>query len=314
MFLKVDHIGFEEGGNKILHDVFLTQTRIQKLALVGETGSGKSTLLKIIAGLLQADHGEVLLEGERIKGPREKLVAGHDHIHYLSQHFELPKFLRVEQILEYANVLTTEKADALFTVCDISHLLGRKTDELSGGEKQRIALARILIASPKLILLDEPFSNLDMVHKTVLQQVILKISKQLKIACVLVSHDPDDVLPWADQIVVMRNGAIVQKGPPEEIYRMPVDEYVAGLFGKYNVIEDRRLLKKLGLAGATIVRPHQIYVVKKSENTLKAQIEDVKFHGAFYEMKASIHGIVLHLNSPTSYQPGDVVYVRVRKD
>src|SRR5690606_32752154 len=117
-----------------------------------------------------------------------------------------------------------------------SHLLTRRTDELSGGERQRIALAKLLITSPQLLLLDEPFSNLDMMHRIVLKKVLKKISKQLSITCILVSHEPSDVLAWADKVIVIRNGIIVQKGTPKNIYTCPVDEYTAGLFGPYNFI------------------------------------------------------------------------------
>lgn len=313
MFLKIDRIGLEENGNEILREISFTQARSQKLAIVGETGSGKSTLLKIIAGLVQPDSGEVVLDGGRIKGPHEQLVAGHAHIPYLSQHFELPKFLRVEQVLHYANVLSTEKANALFNLCDIAHLLARKTDELSGGEKQRVALARILISSPRLVLLDEPFSNLDMVHKSALKQVIERISRQLKIACIMVSHDPEDILPWADQIVVLRLGAIVQKGTPMQVYNHPADEYVAGLFGKFTFVGDQRVLKKLGLVTATIIRPHEIVIGKKHPAAIKARVDSVNFYGGFYELTVNVMDTVFYVHTTANFEEGDVITIRYRR-
>ncbi|HYC87430.1 MAG TPA: ATP-binding cassette domain-containing protein, partial [Chryseosolibacter sp.] len=127
-------------GEMVLDHVSFRQQPLQKLAIAGETGSGKTTLLKIIAGLAQPDAGHVLFENARVAGPDEKLVPGHPHIAYLSQHFELPKFLRVEQVLEYANNFVDDEAQTLFEICEISHLLQRKTADLSGGEAQRIAL------------------------------------------------------------------------------------------------------------------------------------------------------------------------------
>src|SRR6478752_3027013 len=97
-------------------------------------------------------------------------------------------------------------AKTVFEVCRISHLLKRKTDQLSGGEKQRIALARVLISYPKLLILDEPFSNLDLIHKNVLKSIIDDIGTQLQITCILASHDPLDTLSWADEMLVLRNG------------------------------------------------------------------------------------------------------------
>ena len=214
-FLTVSDITKEGLGNFKLQEITFSQRKNQKIAIAGETGSGKSTLLKIIAGLEQADTGEVIFKKQRVKGPEENLVPGHPGIAYLSQDFELPKFLRVEQVLAYSNNLSQEGANTLFAVCEISHLLERKTDELSGGERQRIALAKLLITSPQLLLLDEPYSNLDMVHRNTLKGVLEKICKQLKITCILVSHEPSDVLSWADKIIVMKDGQIVQKDTSE---------------------------------------------------------------------------------------------------
>src|SRR5690349_14976068 len=178
----------------------------RKLVVAGETGSGKTTLLKTIAGLAQADKGKVLFEGQRVLGPAEKLIPGHGGIAYLSQEFELPQHLRIEQVLEYANELPEAEAIALFRVCRIDHLMKRKTHQLSGGERQRIALAKLLIGAPRLLLLDEPFSNLDIIHKELLKSVIRDIGQKLGITCMLVSHDPMDTLSWAEEILVIKDG------------------------------------------------------------------------------------------------------------
>ena len=105
-FLRINRITIKGEDNFILNDISFTQKKLQKIAIVGETGSGKSTLLKTIAGLIQQDSGDILLQNEKVKGPIEKLVPGHPSIAYLSQYFELPKFLRVDQILSYANKLS----------------------------------------------------------------------------------------------------------------------------------------------------------------------------------------------------------------
>src|SRR5215216_1937996 len=143
--LEVSGISRQGEGGFILKEITFSQKKLQKIAVAGETGSGKSTLLKIIAGLIQPDTGAILLGNEKVKGPAERLVPGHPHIAYLSQNFELPHSLRVEQVLEYANLLSNQSASELYEVCQISHLLKRKTNELSGGERQRIALAKLLI-------------------------------------------------------------------------------------------------------------------------------------------------------------------------
>src|SRR5688572_11260170 len=271
--LKVSGISLEEGGNLVLNAISFTQNKFRKIAIAGETGSGKSSLLQTIAGLIQPTAGEIFFENKRVKGPQEQLIPGHPGIAYLSQQFELPRFLRVEQVLEYANKLTAGEAETLYEVCRIDHLLERKTDQLSGGERQRIALARLLLTSPKLLLLDEPYSNLDMVHKSILKSVIHDIGEILEITCILVSHDPQDTLSWADEIMVISGGEIIQKATPEEIYQNPVNEYVAGLFGSYNLIPAPAIKNFEGLPGIkqnrknVLIRPENFKVVKSGDKT-----------------------------------------------
>ncbi|MBN8850578.1 MAG: ABC transporter ATP-binding protein [Sphingobacteriales bacterium] len=285
-----------------LGDVRMVLSKGWKMAVAGETGSGKTTLLKTMAGLAQAEKGTVSFEGQRVLGPLEKLIPGHPGIAYLSQQFELPQHLRIEQVLEYANELPEEEAQELFRVCQIDHLMKRKTHQLSGGERQRIALAKLLIASPRLLLLDEPFSNLDMIHKEVLKSVIRDIGQRLDITCMLVSHDPLDTLSWADEILVLRDGKVVQQGPPMQVYQTPVDEYVAGLFGKYNLIDGR------------IVRPEQIGILSvERPGVLKGRIETMSFWGSFFEATVlTDSGLYLTVRVwGTSLAAGDLVYVTV---
>ena len=192
-FLEVKEIRKKEREFE-LKDISFTISPSHKLAIAGETGSGKSTVLKIIAGLEQPDSGEVFFEGIRVEGPYEKLLPGHPGVAYLSQHFELRNNYYVEEILSYANKMSEEEASKIHEVCDIQHLLKRRTNQLSGGEKQRIALARLLVGAPKLLLLDEPFSNLDPSHRRQVKTVLKNIGEQLEITIIMVSHDPQDVL------------------------------------------------------------------------------------------------------------------------
>jgi ABC-type sulfate/molybdate transport systems ATPase subunit len=237
-FLQVSGVRRDSNEGAILQPISFSQQKHEKIAIAGETGSGKSTLLKIVAGLAAADAGEVIFEGAPIKDPREVLVPGQEGIAYLSQHFELPKFLRVEQVLGYANILPENDADVLYDICQIGHLLKRRTDQLSGGERQRIALAKLLITKPRLLLLDEPFSNLDMGHKNVLKSVIQDLGDTLEMTFMMVSHDPADTLPWADKILILRHGQLVQQGTPRAVYQKPADAYSAELFGKYTAVAE----------------------------------------------------------------------------
>ncbi len=314
-FLRISKISRKGFGDFKLQDITFTQRKNQKIAIAGETGSGKSTILKIIAGLEAADSGTILFKNESVRHPVENLIPGDPEIAYLSQDFELPKFLRVEQVLEYANNLHPEKAHHLFRVCEIAHLLSRKTDELSGGERQRIALTKLLITSPQLLLLDEPFSNLDMMHRSTLKNVLKKICKQLRITCILVSHDPVDVLPWADKIIVIKNGMIIQKGTPKKIYRHPVDEYTAGLFGTYNLLSEEQLIdffktSRKPAAGQMIVRPEALKIVKKKNGLLSGKVSEISFFGSSCEIQIEMDTTkILVSGRRNKVKVGDTVYV-----
>ncbi|MFZ1312811.1 MAG: ATP-binding cassette domain-containing protein [Chitinophagaceae bacterium] len=155
--LKVSGISKAGKENILVSNISFTQQPLQNIAIVGETGSGKTTLLKMIAGLVQPTSGEIIFDNKKVTGPYDQLIPGHPGIAYLSQYFELRNNYWVHEVLEMANKLSDREANTIFSVCQVNHLLGRRTDELSGGEKQRIALARVLISSPKLLLLDEPF-------------------------------------------------------------------------------------------------------------------------------------------------------------
>lgn len=237
-----------------LVNVSISVDKHERFAIVGETGSGKTTLLKLIGGLAQPDSGYVNFQGDRVKGPNELLIAGHKQMGFLSQHFDLPKFISVEEHLNHPD-LDEEELVRIYESCQITHLINRDTSALSGGEKQRVALAKLLTNSPELLLLDEPFSNLDQLHKRSMKWMLNQIEKELSISMIMVSHDPVDVLSWATRVVVMKHGQIVQSGTPQEIYENPINEYVAGLFGLYSVIEGKNW-KRSG--GKLIIRPEQL--------------------------------------------------------
>ncbi|HYH13690.1 MAG TPA: ABC transporter ATP-binding protein [Flavisolibacter sp.] len=301
--LSVSKISKQDGSRFILKDVSFTQGKGQKIAIAGETGSGKSTLLKAIAGLAQLDSGEVLFKEERVLGPDERLIPGHKNIAYLSQHFELPHYYSVGNVLSYENRLTEEAANSIFDVCRITHLLDRDTQQLSGGEKQRISLARALIHSPELLLLDEPFSNMDMIHKSILKEVIYDVTNRLGVTCILVSHDPFDTISWADTLLVMQNGIIVQQGSPEQIYRQPVNIYVGALLGNYNLIQPSDLfttLPGIALKGKSLfIRPEQFKVVNEHYTAMKGLVQHVSFYGSYYDVIVQIGQVVVTVRTMT---------------
>ena len=316
--LVVSNLSLVENGVAVLQNVSFRQQSGQKLALAGESGTGKSTLLQVIAGLIQPSAGEVQVGGSRVLGPAETLVPGHPGVAYLSQKSELPQALRVEQVLRYANKQAGAEAQALYRLCRIDHLAQRRTDHLSGGEQQRVALARLLLSSPQLLLLDEPFSNLDRVHKRTMQTVIAEVGERLGITCLLVSHDSADTLPWADEIVVLRQGQVVQHGPPQHIYQQPVDEYVAALFGDYNIVRgaDRQALAPTGhrppASSALLLRPEQLMLTPELGTGAAGTVRAVRFFGSFTEVEVALSKALVRIRtSASSVAPGDAVRVSI---
>ena len=312
-FLNANGIGKKEGNSWVLQDVSFTLQRSQKLAFAGATGSGKTTLLKIIAGLIDPSTGDVYFKQEKIKSPSEKLLPGHPAITYLSQHFELRNHYRVKEVLDMAKNVSNTEAERLYDVCRISHLLHRWTHQLSGGERQRIALTQLLSGNPELLLLDEPYSNLDVLHKTILKNVVRDLGEQLGLTVILVSHDPQDVLSWADEILVLNEGKAVQQASPKEIYTNPTDGYTAGLFGKYNVLT-YELAKALSAYSdvemqdlGRFVRPEEFILIDSGKG-LKAVVTEVLFMGSYVELHLNVAGLNLIVHTANrNLKKGDEV-------
>jgi len=312
-FLKVSHISREEDGRKVLQDINLSIDQHQRIALMGETGSGKSTLMKILAGFSQPSAGNVFFEGKRIEGPDEVLIPGHKEIGYLSQHFELRNNYFVHELLEMASKMNEREMENICSICRIDHLLKRKTNALSGGERQRIALARLLVSKPKLLLLDEPFTNLDLHNNRIINEVIRTVSHKLGITCVLVSHDPAEVLSWAETIMIMQYGRIIQTADPVTTYQKPVNEYAAGLLGAFNhfssMERDVAALLKVP-ADRTFVRPEAFDLSKAPMHKAEGRVLESQYYGTHYALEVIVAGkrLTIHHNNGR-YHPGDVVFL-----
>jgi ABC-type sulfate/molybdate transport systems ATPase subunit len=315
VLLVVQNISKQQPGRSIIDNISFQQEALQKIAVTGESGAGKSTLLKIISGHVQANAGTVLFNGKKILGPAEKLLAGHNDIGYLSQHYELHNNYVVKDLICFQMNLDDAEATGLFEVCRISHLLERKTNQLSGGEKQRIALCMLLVKYPKLLVLDEPFSNLDPIHKNTLKAVLEDITGRLKITCLLASHDPHDTLSWADEILVMKEGRIVQQGTPKGVYYEPLNEYVAGMFGKYNLLSPERA-SWFGIETDekdVMLRPEH-FSISADNNGRKGTIRKISFQGGFYEAELLVEDLVIVARfEKNEWEVGEDIFVTINK-
>ncbi len=311
-FLEVTGVGRLEGDKRILNGISFSMERFQKLAIAGATGSGKTSLLKIIGGRLQPNEGKVFFDGAKLKGPEEKLMPGHPKIAYLSQHFELRNNYRVEEIMQLNNHFSNAAAENLFQLCDITHLLRRWTHHLSGGERQRVALASLLLSAPSLLLLDEPFTNLDAFHKSTLKSVLENIGAELKITFLLVSHDAADILPWADEMLVLEEGKLIQQGTPAQIYFQPINNYTAALFGAYIKVtpELREAFAPFSAnpLTQTIIRPSQLRLVEKG-NGVRAEVVKTSLMGTHYETEVKSSAGTFLFHHPNHIGRETVVYL-----
>ena len=312
--LQVKNITKQLPNGLLIKDINFEYETLQKIAITGESGAGKTTLLKIISAHVQPDKGSIFFNGERVIGPDEKLLPGHREIAYLSQDHELLHNYKVDELVWFENKLSFEEASDLFKVCQIDHLLKRKTDQLSGGEQQRIVLCLLLMKAPRLLVLDEPFSNLDLLHKNILRKVLADITERLQITCMLTSHDPYDTLSWADEIIVMKEGSIVQKGTPEEIYHQPVNEYIAGLFGKYNLLNpSTAALFGIESNGNSVMTRPEHFVMSTTGNGINGIIQKISFWGNFYEADVMVKDarIIIRMMK-NNWEPGKKVLVNIR--
>ena len=308
-------------GRRVLDGISFSLDRGTQLGIAGETGSSKTTLLQIIAGLLQADSGVVLLEGQPVLGPLERLIPGHPQIGYLSQHFELRNHYRVGEELDLVSPLSKKEQTDLFTICAISHLLDRKTADLSGGERQRIALARVLIKKPSLLLLDEPFSHLDPAHKRTMKQVLAQLSFTYGLTTILVSHDGADLLSWAQHIILLQNGKIVQAGKPIDLYHHPLNAYAAGLLGEFNMFDsvDEALFTSSMLgslknsAFPLFLRPEQFELAKNGPLGLLVHVKSAHFMGnhTLLEVYWNNKRMLVRADMGT-FDPGETAFLRLK--
>lgn len=289
------------------------------VAIVGESGSGKSTLLKLIYGLLTPNCGEVLFKGEHLAGPHEKLIPGHDSMKMLSQDFNLNLYAKVyeniQSMLSNEDILAKkQKTLEMMEFLGIDELANKRIVELSGGEQQRVALARAIITEPEVLLLDEPFSQVDAILKTQLRADLKRLCDYLGITIILVSHDPVDGLTLANEMIILKDGKLIESGKPTEIYANPAHIYTARLLGNAFVLPADEA-KRMGIRskkGSVMIYPEWVQL-KNSWSSKKYTIKEIFFKGFYEELLLERdHVKILAVNpKPGVYKKGQNIQVLI---
>lgn len=303
--LQVSDISFSYQESLVLKGVSFSLTKGKNLALIGESGCGKSTLLKLIYGLYDLDEGQIFWNDSEVLGPKYHLIPGMPFMKYLAQDFDLMPFITVaENVGKHLSNFYPEAKKAriaeLLEIVEMTDYANVKAKFLSGGQMQRVALARVLALEPEVLLLDEPFSHIDNFRKNSLRRKLFGYLKEQQITCVVATHDSTDVLSFADEVAVIKDGKIIESGIPKFIYDNPRDKYVASLFGDVNEIEINGELK--------FVYPHQLKVVLNSD--LKVEIVNFYFRGSHYLMEAKYGNRILFFENDTILEKGEVVCLK----
>lgn len=290
MLLEVKNLYFNYQTDKpLFQNLNMNVDEGQIIALVGESGCGKSTLLSLIYGLIDWQSGDILFEGEKLFGPKGNLVPGESQMKFVAQNYDLMPYGNVyDNVGKFiSNINIKEKrakVEELLDVVGLTEFAKVIPKNLSGGQQQRVAIARALAILPKMLLLDEPFSNLDFSRKFELREKLFNYVKENNLSLIISTHNLEEVLPWADKIVVLQEGRLIQNDSPKETYENPYNDYVARLLGEVNIFTDEEK-SQLNL-NKTNYFPHQI---KISESGVEAIVSDSRFAGSHYRNKLLIN-------------------------
>ena len=276
----------------------------EHLCVMGESGSGKSTLLKVIYGLLDLNKGTIFWKDQEVLGPKHHLVPGMDFFKYVAQDFDLMPYISVEEnIKKFLSRFYPEEAhkrtEELLEVIEMMGFAKEKVKNLSGGQQQRVAIARALAKEPELILLDEPFSQIDNFKKNSLRRKLFAYLKEKNVACIVATHDGSDALSFADKMIVIKNNEIIANDTPSNLYNQKPEHYVAALFDDVN---------EVNIGGKSVLLyPKDIQLVEHSEYT--AEVKNSYFKGFFWLIEVVFEGKSLFVKSDSDLKSRNKIYL-----
>ena len=303
--LQVNNISFQYRKKKdVLKNLSFSLDAGEHLCVMGESGSGKSTLLKAIYGLLDLSEGEIHWKDQQVLGPAYHLVPGMDFFKYVAQDFDLMPYTSVsENIGKFLSRFYPEEKELrtqeLLEVIEMTEFANQKVKDLSGGQQQRVAIARALAKEPELILLDEPFSQIDNFKKNSLRRKLFAYLKEKNIACIVATHDGNDALSFADQMIIIKNHQILAQGTPSDLYQKPKEHYVAALFDDVNQI----IIK----GKPVLLYPHQIKLVENSEH--KALVKKSYFKGFYWLVEANFDEQKVFFQHKSKIESNSIVFL-----
>ncbi len=299
MLLEIKNLFFSHRPDQPLFQNFNLRVEEGKIiALAGESGCGKSTLLNLIYGLLEWEKGEIIFNGKPILGPTKNLVPGEGDMKLVAQNYDLMPYSTVAdnvgKFISNINLLEKkEKVQELLAVVGLEEFENTLPKFLSGGQMQRVAIARALSVMPKLLLLDEPFSNIDFSRKIELRERLFNYVREKNISLIISTHEIQEVMPWLDQIIVLQEGRLIQNDNAEETYSRPFNQYVASLFGEVNVFSDEE--KQTYNLPKSFWYPHEIKIAEEGK---EVDVLESRFSGSYYWNKISLNGKKLVIYTP----------------
>ena len=295
-FVSVQKLQKSYAGSPVFENIDCQIERGEFVTLLGPSGCGKSTLLRCIAGLTPVDQGRILLDGQDIVplSPQKRGIG------MVFQSYALFPNMTVEQNVAFGLRMQKVKADEsqarvreVLDLVELGSFAGRYPHQLSGGQCQRVALARSLVTRPRLLLLDEPLSALDARIRKHLREQIRAIQRELGLTTIFVTHDQEEALTMSDRIVLMNQGRIVQSGDAETLYTAPVDLFAAGFIGNYNLLDAdsaSRLLQR-PVNGRLAIRPESITLGLNGE--LDGEILSHSLLGNVIRYRVQVRGVEL---------------------